>query len=672
MYKQISLCASLCFGLALTPSYAQDKTPAKKEKKKKKTKDIYNTKQKIESALKSVHPFFALENIDTLGGDDLKVGGMCFDKDVLYIVTLSPDRTNKRPDHQGKVLRVENVTTADGKNSKIKITPLVTGLYEPCAIAVVEGHVYVGTKTQILRFDNATKSTKAVGSKDGVVLVDGTSTVNFHTYTVGFEKYIKEGKTYLCGNFTTAILSGGKRDKMIPPNPKVNRGSNFILGPITGSETADTLELEYFAGGFRTPNGIEVGPENEVYVADNQGVFNPSNELIRIQPGSFYGHYLYNEDGRAAAHQPKEVDPTEGSPLHQKPATVHLPQGTVARSPAQPHVIRNRKGVLAPYNGQILLCEFTTGSLLRVSMEEVEGVWQGVVFTHSGGPANADGTGGFTAGPNRIEEGPDGNFYIGQIGAGRLWEYNGRPHGLQRLRVKSQDEVDATFNEILNVKVADTGFEVEFLKPLDAETSLDPKLMKASQWTYTPTNRYGGSNVGTETLTVSEVTLSPDRKKAILKIEGLKDGDEQFVIKKGKASSHNTGWVVKVELNPQTGKNKLYTDEFHYTLHKKIGGNGKGGKPVTDPLAIAKTTYLTNCVSCHEPPAPGVPRGAPDLKGLLGRKQTVLTFIKKDGVMVADKEVEVKVDRNYIINALITDRKQAEALVDYISTLKKK
>ena len=114
-------------------------------------KDIYEGKS-AKSQLNTVHPYFSLENINLLDNSDLKIGGMCFNGDTLYVATLSPDRVNKKPDHQGKVIRVKNVISADGKTNKIQLSTVIEGLYEPTAIGIIEGNIYVGTKTQILRF----------------------------------------------------------------------------------------------------------------------------------------------------------------------------------------------------------------------------------------------------------------------------------------------------------------------------------------------------------------------------------------------------------------------------------------------------------------------------------------------------------------------------------------
>ena len=639
----------LSVGAEEPPKKNSQEAKAKRKAKAKKTDKTATPAEYVH-----VHPFFALEDIAPANKEVLKIGGMCFVGDTIYATSFSPDRTNKSPDRKGKVLRIENATQAGPGGQKTKVTVLCDWLYEPCAIGVVGDSIYVGEKDRIIRFDDGINK-DSLKKGEEVVMVDGTSTINFHTYTVGFEHYLKDGETYLCANFTTAIVLGGKRDVMIPPNPKVHRGSTFILGPVTGSESPDSVDIEYLAGGFRTPNGITVGPDEEVWVADNQGIFNPSNELIRIEKGSFYGHYLLTENGRAAAYQPTNIDSKKGSPAGQSPATIHLPQGTVARSPAQPIVLHGETGVLEPYNGQLLVCEFTSGRLLRVFPEKVGGVWQGAVFQNSGGPANKNGKGGFTAGPNRIKKGPDGNFYIGEIGAGNLWTYNQTDFGLQRLRVKTQQEVPADFNEILAARVVEGGFELEFLKPIPKD-SIAPDEITVTQWTYFPNSSYGGSNRGTVKLKVQDLKFDDTGRKATLTINGLKDASPEYVMgNKPEKGNSNTGYVVHVEFDPKQGERSLlYANEFWYTLLKKVGGKdaGSGDTIQLTKQEIAEQRFQSLCIACHVERDGGW--AAPKLQGIVGRKQMVI----RDGA-----EVEVIVDRDYLINSIL--HPDAERTVEF-------
>ena len=624
----------LTLTLSMTLTAAEGAPDKKKEKKVKAPAPVV--------ASVGVHPLFTLESIDTEGGEVFRIGGMAFHQDVLYVTTLNPDRTNKGPFKAGKVLRVENVLNAGKDGQKLAVTTLCDWLYEPCAIAVIGGSIYVGEKDRIIRLDDGVRKYSFKKGEETVLLA-GASSPNFHTYTIGFEHYQRDGQTFLCGNFTTAIQLGGKRDVMAPHNPEVHRGSNFIFGPVDGKEAPGSAKIEFLAGGFRTPNGVEVGPDNAVWVADNQGVFNPSNELIRIEEGKFYGHYLRTENGRAAAFQPADIDAEVGSPKGQTPATVHLPQFAVARSPAQPIVLRNETGVLAPYNGQVLLTEFTSGRILRVFTEQVAGVWQGVAFQHTGGPSDKDGNNGFSAGPNRIEQGPDGNFYIGEIGAGGLWEFNGNWQGLQRFRVKSADEVPTDFNEILAVRVIDGGFEIEFLKPVPAD-SITLNDIKVGLWTYFPTSNYGGKDEAKVMLKPKALTFDASGRKATLIINGLKDDND--IVTNGNRGNDNTGWVAHVKFDPRkNGESLLHTKEFWYTLHKKIGGQavGEGDVMVLTTGEALKQTFQGLCMACHLERDDGT-WGAPNFKGILGRNQRVV----RDG-----KEVEVTVDRDYLIHAIL-------------------
>ena len=670
-----SLLATGAISFAQSPENNSEEPPEKPIVKKKKKKEW--TPPPLPLAKVGLHPLFELQNLDVLGDDRLKVGGMCFHGESLYIATLSPNRTNVKPFHGGKILRIDNIRNAGKDGQKIKITEVCKGLYEPCSIGIIGDSIYVGEKHRIIRFDQGTKKNELIYD-EAVVIIDGTSTENFHTYTVGFETFKREGKTYLCGNFTTAIRIGGARDKMTPQNPKIHRGSTFIFGPLTGTEKPADVEIEFLAGGFRTPNGIEVGPDNAVYVADNQGVFNPSNEILRIEPGSFYGHFLYTNKGRAAAFQPKNADPKIGNPEGQQLTTVHLPQTETAKSPAQPHVIRNRKGVLAPYNGQLLVCAFTKGEILRVSMEQVAGIWQGVAFRHSAGVADAQGNNGFIAGPNRIEEGPDGHYYIGEIGAGGLWQFNNKWHGLQRFAVKKNAPKD--FNEIVDVNVVEGGFKLTFYQPIP-EGVIKASDVKISQWTYHPTQNYGGGKKGHVKLKTTALTFSKDRTSATLIVNGLKDGKTILTSKDKKYSSINSGWVTNVVFDPKlNGKSIFHSKEFWYTLHRKIGGEIADASDIIQMTSSEKIKqkYQTLCISCHCQNDAGW--GAPNLVGILGRKQTVI----RNG-----KELKLTIDEDYLINAIMNPdkerpksfkdaampplgikKKEAKALVEYIKSLK--
>ena len=593
-----------------------------------------------------LHPLWRLENVYPLQDVELKISAMSFHGEDLYLTVFTPDRTDKAPFKKGEVFRVTGLI-GNRDRREIRAERLMGNLYEPTAIAIHAGKIYIGEKDKISRLEDRNGDGKYT-SDEKVVLIDGLSEPNFHTYTVGFEVLKREGKNYLAGNLTTMIKLGGSRAVNYAKNSKVRRGSTFLLGPITGAEDPAEVDISFVAGGYRTPNGIAVGPSDEIIVTDNQGVFNPSNEFIRLTRGSFYGHYLLNEkNGVLAAFQPSGVDAEIGGSRYQTPPTVHLPQGILHRSPTQPEIIEGLKGPMAVYNGQWLVGDLTLGRISRVFLEQVEGIWQGAAFRHSGGH-DPKGESGFTAGPNRLVRGPDGHIYLGHIGHGGLWRFlpkkgeDRKPNwGLQRLSSVVPGDIPSDFNEMVAVRDIPGGLKVEFFRPLEA-AQLDDLKLAIRQWTYVPTNGYGGRNFGTEDLSAASRKLSSDGRHLRLEIPGIRDNSPPFITK-NKYSNANVGWVVELTLSGIG----LYRDQAWYTMVHHQGGGvstelaSDKDKVKSDPAAYAQGQYRAVCAACHS--LDGTRIAGPSLKGLAGRKQEVV----RDG-----NAVDVVVDREYILRAL--------------------
>ena len=592
-----------------------------------------------------LHPLCRLENVYPDQDVELKVSAMAFHESDLYLTVFTPDRQNKAPFKEGEIFKVTGLI-GHGDRAGIKAHRLMGDLYEPTAIAIHAGKLYVGEKDKISRLED--RNGDGIYTEDEkVVLIDGLSQPNFHTYTVGFGVIERDGATYLAGNLTTSIRIGGSRDINRTINPKTKRGSTFLLGPITGSESPDAVSMSYVAGGYRTPNGFALGADGEMVVTDNQGVFNPSNEFIRLTPGAFYGHYLLKKEGaNIAAFQPEGVDSKVGGSRYQAPPTVHLPQGKVNRSPTQPVPLNNLKGPLAAYNGQWLVGDVTLGRLNRVFVEEVEGIWQGAVFLHSGGH-DADGEAGFTAGPNRIVEGPDGNYYIGHIGHGGLWRFlpapgeRPKPHfGLQRLSFVGAESIPENFNEMVAIRDIPGGLEVEFFKSITT-AELNRAVIDLRQWTYIPTSGYGGRPFGMESLQATKRTLSNDGRRLKLAIPGLRDNAPPFVTHRN-YSNENVGWVVELKINELS----LYQSAGWYTMIRHQGGGARaaitaGLDPESDPIGYAKVQHGAICAACHS--LDGSRLAGPSFKGLFGRRQKVV----RDGNIVS-----VTVDEAYLDRAI--------------------
>ena len=118
----------------------------------------------------------------------------------------------------------------------------------------------------------------------------------------------------------------------------------------------DGLKLDSIATGHRAPNGLGVGPANEITSSDNEGNWVPTSRINWIKPGGFYGHVF-------TAH--REPAPTD----YDKPLC-WLPHQIDNSSGGQVWVAGDKWG---PFKGDLLHMSYGRCKLLKVFKEEVEG-----------------------------------------------------------------------------------------------------------------------------------------------------------------------------------------------------------------------------------------------------------------------------------------------------------
>ncbi|WP_434739486.1 family 16 glycoside hydrolase [Micromonospora sp. SH-82] len=417
--------------------------------------------------LDSVHPDYTLTGLRPEGFTP-QVSGMAWTDDGRLVVSTwggSGART-------GEVYILDGVTGATGPDD-VTYHKVAGGLIEPMGVAVVDGTVYVAQKHELTELRDT----------DGDEVADEHRTIatwpyggNFHEFAFGL--LYKGGNFYL--NLSVAINQGGATTD---PQPAPDRGTSVVVNRRTG-------KVSYVAGGLRTPNGLGWGPENALFVTDNQGGYLPASKLVQIEPDRFYNHYT-NPVGRFDA-----------NPVTRP--VLWLPQNEIANSPSTPVMLK--KG---PYRGQLLIGDVTYGGLQRAYLEKVHGQYQGAVFRH---------TQGLEAGVNRVSLGPDGDIYVGGLGAGGNWGQPGKlQYGLQKLSPNGKRTFD-----MKSMSATRDGFTIEYTRPLSTDTIQDiAQRYRVEQWRYAPTPTYGGPKVDQETLTVSGVKVSDDRTRVTLTVEGL-------------------------------------------------------------------------------------------------------------------------------------------------------
>ncbi|MBU6341228.1 MAG: DUF1080 domain-containing protein [Bacteroidetes bacterium] len=419
--------------------------------------------------LQEVHPAYTLSQARPEGFLP-KISGMDFLPDGRLVVCTW--------DAMGGVYVLDNVQSGDP--AKIKVKRIAQGLAEPLGVKVVDGDIYVLQKQELTKLiDN---------NHDGIIdeylcFAKGwRASANFHEFAFG----LAYKDDYFYATLAIAIMPGGASARpQIPDRGKVVR-----ISKKDGS-------IEFIARGLRTPNGIGFGPDNELFVADNQGDWLPSSKILHVKNGAFFGSYA--------------VDSVAVAQLPVQQPVVWLPQDEIGNSPSQPGLLND-----GPYKGQLMHGDVCYGGLQRVFMEKVNGDYQGCVFKF---------TQGLEAGTNRLVTGPDGAIYIGGIGNPGNWGQEGKLwYGLQRMKYNG----NSVF-EMLAVRAKSNGLEIEFTEPLREGDGWNPAQFEVKQWWYKPTNQYGGPKMDEEVLPVKAATVSADRKKVFLEITGIKPGHVQYI-----------------------------------------------------------------------------------------------------------------------------------------------
>jgi hypothetical protein len=417
--------------------------------------------------LEAVHPGFKLERFR---GPEFRpaVGGMAFLPDGrLAICTW---------DERGAVYFIKFM----GKD-RSSVSLFAEGLGEPLGLAYYQGDLYVTQKGEVTRL----RDTDNDGKADEFLAVStgwGVSP-NYHEFTFNLvpfgEKFYISSSIPLRGGQTnyTPTLTGSEPAYSTPNGP----GMVYRIDPKTGL-------FEPIATGLRTPNGMNIGVDGQLFVADNQGSWLPSSPLYVVRPGDVFLH---------------QTQPT-GKPDVSK-VSVWFPHGEIGNSPAQMVLVPD-----GPYRGQMLIGDVTHGGIKRVQLEKVGKLYQGAVYRHSQG---------LEAGVNRLIWGPDGCLYVGGIGSNGNWNHKGHKFGLERLRPTKV--VPFEIHEIVSLP---NGFEIRFTHPIAATSAEVSKRLTVKTWKYAPTVAYGGPKIDEKTLTHDSVLVSKDGKAVTIRLSSLEAG----------------------------------------------------------------------------------------------------------------------------------------------------
>jgi hypothetical protein len=394
---------------------------------------------------------------------------------------------------KGDVWIISNPHAAKAADVGYKL--FASGLHEPLGLRVEGDSLLIMQRTELTRL----RDTDGDGEADEYLTDARGWNVSgaYHAYAYGPKR---DGK----GNdWMTLNVDMGEH-----ANNKIGwRGWAVIKG-------ADGTVIPMCAG-FRSPCGLGANREGDMFCVDQQGTWVPATPVFHLRKGIF----TLNPEGLDSQKRPE-------SPLHMAtpvpnkvpypeaikvvpqmvPPAVWLPYNKAGRSGTD-IALCEAGGKFGPFDGQLMIAEFTDAKINRVFLEKVDGEYQGAAFPFIGG---------FASGIVRLSFSKEGDLFVGMTSRG--WSSLGtRAYGLQRVHWNGKTEF-----AIKEMRAQSNGFTLAFTEPVDAATAGNPTSYAMSSYTYLYSSAYGSDEIDGQTLKITAAEVSADKLSVRLTVDGLR------------------------------------------------------------------------------------------------------------------------------------------------------
>ncbi|SFI33297.1 PQQ-dependent sugar dehydrogenase [Planctomicrobium piriforme] len=375
-------------------------------------------------------------------------------------------------------------------------TRFAHGLHEILGLAERDGWLYVVQRCDVSRL----KDTNGDGKADLFEVVsDGWEiSGDQHEYAFG-SKFDKNGDLWvtlcLTGSFTSKVPYRGWCLRIKPDGTAV---------PTTS--------------GVRSPGGLGMNAAGDMFYTDNQGPWNGTCSLRVLRPGKFVGHPGGNDwyTLANASMGPRPKDPQSGSrlvveadkiPELDLPAIL-FPYKKMGQS-ASGIACDTSGGKFGPFQNQLFVGDQTYSQVMRVDLEQIDGVYQGACFPFREG---------FGAGTVGLEMTPQGALFAG--GTARGWGSRGK----QEFSIERVDWTGKTPFEIVTMHLNADGFTLTFTEPVDEKTAAAINSYTLGTYTYIYQSAYGSPEVDHTEPKIESATLSEDKRSVRLVVKGLQRG----------------------------------------------------------------------------------------------------------------------------------------------------
>ncbi|RFC43108.1 MAG: hypothetical protein DVB23_002785 [Verrucomicrobia bacterium] len=414
----------------------------------------------------------------------LEVSGLCW---------IGPDRIGVAI-RKGEIWFIDGVLGDDP--ALIKYTLFASGLQEPLGLLPDGDGYLVAQRTELTKL----RDTNGDGVADEYRTAARGWGVSgaYHGYAYGPER---DGAGNL---WVTLNLDMGERSE----NDIGWRGWALITTP--------SGQLLPQAAGLRSPCGMGANREGDLFVTDQQGTWVPATPIHHLRKDVFYtnpegipSQDLPGSPLKLSAAVPKNVPYPEAVRAlpEMAPAAVWLPYNKMGRSATDLQLI-DTGGKFGPFEGQMLVGEFTNSALHRVFLEKVDGAYQGACFSFLDG---------FPSAVLRLTFAPDGSLFVGMTNRG--WSSLGsRAYGLQRVRWTGQNVF-----AIREMRAKPDGFELTFTEPVDPLSASHPDSWTMESFTYLHSSAYGSDEIDTRPVTIQSAEVAPDKLSVSLRCSGLRE-----------------------------------------------------------------------------------------------------------------------------------------------------
>ncbi len=397
---------------------------------------------------------------------------------------------------RGEVWFIDGAYDADPQP---KLTLFASGLHEPLGIiAAPQGGYYVAQREELTRLVDTDGDGRAdVFQTIAKIPISGS----YHEYAFG---------------------------PILAPNGNLRVTLNVAFGGATQSpvpwrgwlmEITPDGQMTPIAAGLRSPCGLVLTSGGDWFYSDNQGEWVGSGKITHLERGDFAGHpagLAWSKlPGSPVSLRPDDIKSFD-EPMFEvakrlpgvKPPAVWLPHTIQGISNAG---IQEDKsgGKFGPYAGQLFVADQGQSKIVRVSLEQVKGVWQGASYSFRSG---------FDCGIIRLAQGEDGSFFAGETERG--WGSLGpKKQGIERL-----EWTGVTPFEIKEIRAQPDGFVLTFTQPVDRATAEKLESYNVASFTYLWHREYGSAPSNRASCPVRKVVVAPDGLSVRLATICLREG----------------------------------------------------------------------------------------------------------------------------------------------------